>query len=532
VRRLEVTLSRQARPLLAVLVGLAPFLASLRFGFTLDDANTIVGHKGVQERFSYDDLVLRDWWGRSRFDTIGTWRPFTTLTFWVDRHLGGGRPWLFHATNLVLYAALLVVFDRLLRHWGGPKSSPWAPLLGVLAFGTLAIHGDVVPSPTGRAEILAALFSLVAIYAVTCGATLATRHAVVACSCLLLAFLSKESAAPMAILLPLLAHRTHGPKSTAHRGAMLAVAIASPVELAAVAAFRALKMPFMQLTPERALENPLLAVDGPHRLAGALDVFSLYLEHLLTGAGLAPDYSFSEPPILQSAARAIFLGGTLAIALGGILLLCWRRAPRVADGILAFGASYLTVSNVIVAASAIADRLFFFPSMWLVASAVLLLDRVLRARAHRLVAAAIALGFVGTQLVRATAYASLWRDDLVLLGAAARVYPDVFRTQRNLAHALSDAHDDDGAAWHLVVAETIYARYPFPVARDAIDPAWDREPLDRRLEHLSHALSEQAVCGAARVAAARLRTWDSPGAAVPLDTWSKRECGEASVDAP
>jgi hypothetical protein len=232
----------------------------------------------------------------------------------------------------------------------------------------------------------------------------------------------------------------------------------------------------------------------------------------------------SEPPILQSGARAICVGGASAIALAGILVVCWRRAPRIADAVLAFGASYLTVSNVIVAASAIADRLFFFPSMWLVAIMVLLLDRVLRPRTPRLVAAAIALAFVGTQLARATAYASLWRDDVVLLGAAARVYPNVYRSQRNLAHALSDARDDEGAAWHLVVAESIYAHYPVPVARDAIDPAWDREPLGRRLEHLSRALGEHGVCAAAGVAAARLRSWDSPGGATHLDAWVRKEC--------
>src|SRR6202042_3437114 len=113
---------------------------------------------------AFEDIVQRDWWGRSRFDSIGTWRPLATLTFWVDEHLGGGRAWLFHLTNILLYAALLVLFERFLQRWCGGALTVQARALAVLVFGTLAIHADVVPSPTGRAEILAALFSLAALF--------------------------------------------------------------------------------------------------------------------------------------------------------------------------------------------------------------------------------------------------------------------------------------------------------------------------------------------------------------------------------
>ena len=194
---------------LIVLAGVLPYLPTLGHGFTLDDANTIAGHKGVQGPLAWDDVVLRDWWGRSRFDSIGTWRPLATLTFWVDRHVGAGAPWTFHFTNVLLYGALLVLLERFLRRWRAASLSDAARFLAVLVFGALAIHADVVPSPTGRAEILAALFSLGALFAATCTPVLAAREVTLAAGCLFLALLSKESAAPMAILLPLFAHRAH-----------------------------------------------------------------------------------------------------------------------------------------------------------------------------------------------------------------------------------------------------------------------------------------------------------------------------------
>jgi hypothetical protein len=515
---------------LAVTVGLAPFLPSLGYGFTLDDENTILGHPGVQERLSFENLVLRDWWGRSRFDSIGTWRPLATLTFWIDRHVGGGAPWLFHATNLGFYALLLVVFDRLLRRWGGPPFGVWPRVLAVALFGVLAMHTEVVAGATGRAEILAALLSTCAIDVVTRETALDARRVVLASACLLGALLSKESAAPMAVLLPFLAHRARSrtPEDSTPRGALLALAVSCPLVLGAVAAFRALRMPFMQLTPERALENPLLAVDTAHRIAGALDVLAFYLGHLVTGAGLAPDYSFAEPPLLRNPLPAIVLGGGAVIALGGAVIVTWRRSPRVADALVAFGASYATASNVFLASSAIADRLFFFPSMWLVAAGVLLASRVLRRASSRRTAFALGAAFLAIQLARASAYASDWRNDLSLLGAAARLYPDVYRTQRNLAHAFADAHDDDAAAWHLAVAESIYARYPWPVERDAVRPEWDAEPLAGRLDHLTRLFGQEAACGAVRRAAARIVAWGEPAGADPLRAWAGRACPEPS----
>jgi hypothetical protein len=215
------------------------------------------------------------------------------------------------------------------------------------------------------------------------------------------------------------------------------------------------------------------------------------------------------------------------VSLAGLVVVSWRRAPRTADAVIGLGASYFSVSNVLVASSAIADRLLFFPSMWLVAIVALVGDRALRTSAGRRVACLAALGFAAVQMDRAAAYGSLWRDDLTLLGGAANAYPNVYRTQRNLAHALSDAHDDEAAAWHLAVAEAIYGHFPVRVARDAISPAWDAEPLNARLAHLRALFGARATCAAAGIAQPKLVSWESPAGADALARWTRLECGPA-----
>ena len=508
----------------AIAVGLAPYLQTLRQGFTLDDSNTIEGHLGVKGPLSLENLFLRDWWGRSQFDTIGTWRPLATLTFWVDQRTGGGKAWAFHLTNLVLYAALLALGERFLARWCARELSR-AGRLGVVAiFGVLAIHADVVPSPTGRAEILAAIFSLAALFAATCTPGLTRGAAATSAFALGCALLSKESAAPMAVLVPLLAARAHARREGIPRGPFVGLGTACFALLGAVALFRATHMPFMSLGPERALENPLLAIQGPRRLLGACEVFALYLRHTFAGVGLAPDYSFSEPPLLRDGPVGIVLGGLVVVALATLLVRAWNRAPRLADAILGFGASYAAVSNFVTPASAIADRLFFFPSFWLLVIVGLVVEPFARTRLSRGNVAAAAVLFTVWIGARGASYAATWADDEALLSAATRAYPNVFRSQRNLAHAFADAHQDDEAAWHLAVAEAIFASYPTPVARDAIAPSWANEPLDARLDHLRDLFGPKAACAAAQVAGARLTSWDDPGATLALARWQHRAC--------
>jgi hypothetical protein len=392
------------------------------------------------------------------------------------------------------------------------------------AFAALAVHADVVPNVSIRAEGEERGEHLGAMAAVTCRAQLGAAEVAVAAATMLLALLSKESSSPVAVLVPFLALRAHEARGGVRRAPMIALAVSCTLVLALAWGYRALEMPFMSLGPERAMENPLLAVDGAHRLLGALDVLALYLRHIVTGAVLVPDYSFSEPPILRDGPLGIVLGGAFVLGCAAVVVKSWRALPRLADVIVALGASYLVVSNVVTPSSAIANRMVFFPSLWLVVLVAILVDRTARRPlARRAACAGVAL-FVLVQARAATAYAATWRDDATLYSDALRKLPNVYRTQRNLASELADTGRDADAAYHLVVAEAIYARYPTPVARDAVSPAWDGEPLPSRLAHVAASFGAPETCRASNVAARRLRSWEAPNAARLLDDWSKGAC--------
>jgi hypothetical protein len=517
----------------AAIVALAvlPYASSVTFGFALDDGFAVLGHRGVHGPLSATELLLRDFWGRSFMDTIGSWRPVTTLTYWLDWHVGGGRPWVFHATNVALYAVLLVLGERFLARFFGAALPARARYGAVAAFGLLALHADVVPSVAGRAEILAAIFSLLAIGLALSEGPVRPVAALAAAGASLLAMASKESALPVALLAPVLAYRWH-----AHRGdgrgargpGMLLLFASNAAVLAGVVVFRSLRMPWMALGPERAMENPLIGASVPARWLGAGAVGLHYLAHLAWPSGLAPDYSYAavdvaHEPWLGAAGVALALGAAVALAVA------WRRPPGAADALLALAASYVVVSHVFLPAVAVmADRLFFLPSLWVVVLGALLLEAIRRAAPRRWTpltrawverpAGALLGIFVLGQGVVAAVDAAAWRNDVTLLTSAVNAQPAVARSRRNLAQALAEAGRPAEAAWQLVVSMTILARYPEPIAPDefrSLDGQADAERIAALEDHIG-GCALRARLEEARAAFAR---WDLGAARAQVDAW-------------
>src|SRR5258706_3311732 len=116
-------------------------------------------------------------------------RPVTFSTFALDWKIGNGRPLAFHVVNLVLHAAVTLLFYLLLQT--ALQSLPHGKSVAfaaALLFAVHPIHTEAVASIVGRAELLAAGFLI--------GAWLLHLHdrEIAASVCLLLARLSKESA--------------------------------------------------------------------------------------------------------------------------------------------------------------------------------------------------------------------------------------------------------------------------------------------------------------------------------------------------
>ncbi len=75
--------------------------------------------------------------------------------------MSGPSPWAFHLTNVLLHGVTSLLFMRLVTSLPGLTSS--ASLVTGLAWAVAPVHTEAVTGVVGRADILAALLSLVTI---------------------------------------------------------------------------------------------------------------------------------------------------------------------------------------------------------------------------------------------------------------------------------------------------------------------------------------------------------------------------------
>ncbi len=126
-------------------------------------------------RFAFDDLPIVLW--NSLFRQPGAWRRAFASSYWPPE-MGGGmyRPltvasyavdWLvaraawFHAVNLLWHAGTSVAVAALARRWAGDNGA----LAAGLVFAVHPVHVEAVANIAGRAELMAALFAVLAVYA-------------------------------------------------------------------------------------------------------------------------------------------------------------------------------------------------------------------------------------------------------------------------------------------------------------------------------------------------------------------------------
>jgi hypothetical protein len=130
---------------------------------------------GVFNDFTYDDRIvvatngalhqLKNWW---RFFGMPYWpaeyggdgyRPMTILAFSLEWAAGHGKPWLFHAVNIGLYAAVSVAVF-FLAECCLPLA---AAAIAAALFAVHPLHVEAVANVVGQSELLAALFTIPAV---------------------------------------------------------------------------------------------------------------------------------------------------------------------------------------------------------------------------------------------------------------------------------------------------------------------------------------------------------------------------------
>ena len=432
-----------------VVAAVLPYLDSLQGAFVFDDFGLV-----TQNPYAAPGMPLLAWFTRP--STSGSlYRPLTMVSYGLNALLSP-NPLSYHLMNVALHALAALAAFSLARSL--LRSTPAAGVAALL-FAVHPVHTEPVANIAGRAEVLAGLFSLLALacFARATDAAAGKRLWFVASLAAFAAgLLSKESAFATIALVALVSmwiERAH--LLTVVRRVLPYVALG-----VAFVALRWFAVGAITLAePPPFIDNPLAHVGLLARLATALVVLGDYGSVLAVPLRLSADDSFNQVPVVHSLADPRLVGTTavilaLALALGAAR----RRMPVLPFAALFFVFAIALTSNVCFPIGTIkAERMLYLPSFsWCLACGWLLrrwTGRVLGERA--LVVALVLLGLAARTWVRNAD----WRDSYTLFTKTVATSPGSARAHANVAAVHGAAGDLDFASDHFRAALEIYPEF-------------------------------------------------------------------------
>ncbi len=289
----------------AWLVAVAAYAGSLRYDLVADAKFLIRENLYLRHLSDLWPNLCHDYFWSSSGNTLPYWRPLTKASWLVEYLLGGGNPWVFHAVQVMWFAALCGGAAVLAKRLGA--SPIWAAAAGV----AVALH-PVAQEPVAlvmaRSDVVA---TAAAIWAIVLQFQTTRRARWATLACLAVALASKEAAVALVPALALMAW-LRAPKPTQWVGLGRELAPATLL----VATYLMMRHTVLSPTPATAL-----AVD-PLRWAAGL---GRYAQSALPGrldsdiTNLPRNYAQELSQWLPGVLAGLVAGGLLAAGL-------WRRA--------------------------------------------------------------------------------------------------------------------------------------------------------------------------------------------------------------
>ena len=376
------------------LLALLPYLGAIHDPLLYDD-RTLLDNRWLVTEAGPASVFTHDYWYGTKHEHSDLYRPLTVLSLAWNIRATPSKEGI-RTVNVLLHVlaalTLLGLLRTICRNIGG--SGPW-PFFGAAIFAVHPLASEAVLWAAGRAEILAALFGMLALGLLireTPRAKTRFPLRVVASSLLfLLALCSKESA--VAWILVAAAYVAVAQAWTTLSRRNLATAAGGwMVALAVVLALRGAAVGWTTHPPPF-VDNPLVSVDAGTRAANAVLLFARYVAKMVWPQTLSIEYGFDQiqvQPVVPWAGIAALI---IAAAFGAAVVQLLRRKHRSAAFFLLWiPAAFAVTGNLIFPIGTIfAERLAYLPLMGFCALAGIALAAIPK-RIWSFVALAVVVG--------------------------------------------------------------------------------------------------------------------------------------------
>ncbi len=372
------------RVILTLLV-IVLYIQSVGFEFTLDDDIFYQKHESVQkglagfaEFFSYGSM--------NKFDGsvgIQPYRPFTLLSFALDKQMFENSASSSHFMNVLLYILIVQLVYTLLS-----RLFPQIHLL-ILAFVALLflvhpIHTEVVSSIKSRDEILAALFGFMAWIKFLPPkkevGSINPARTFFAALLFLFAMFSKESAIAFVAIIPLSYYMFIDQKVNTVLIKSLPLLLSAVIFLLMrqFAMYNGIGTPHTMKIP--VLDNVLAGSESfAQSFATKMEILYYYLKLLFVPWPLSWDYSFDQIPLVNWTDILPWIGLIMYAGLAFLAFFYFNKKPIISFSILYYFISSVPTNNLILMNGAtLAERFMFVPSFAFSLSAVFVLTELLK----------------------------------------------------------------------------------------------------------------------------------------------------------
>jgi tetratricopeptide (TPR) repeat protein len=451
------------------------YLNALGNDFVLDDVRLIRDNPRIRSLANVPGLFMSSYWGTAGAQAL--YRPLVLATYALNYAANGLSPWGYVALNIGLHTIVSLLFLSLVRGIGG---SWFVAGVAGTAFALHPVHTEAVTGMSGRPELLAAFFFLLALHfhrrAPRAGrGSLGYRAGVL--GCFAGALLSKESAMTLLLVLPvmdsLIPRQSRDGRLVTLRSRVLTDYLPLLVVAVAYLAIRGVVLggiviPAHAIAP---LDNPTVPVTtmplgdskGATAAQALMTQFAVVAEYtrlLAWPARLSPDYSYNQIPLVTSPLDARFLSGAGVVAAVGCgVFVLWRRSRIAAFGLTFLALTFSLVSNFAIAIGTIcAERLMYLPSAGALIAAAIGAERLAGKAAVRrhIVSGSIVILLLGCA-ARTWIRNRDWTDESALWSAAVDVAPGSARVQSEYGRILLKRAEDEAAAGRAAEAERLYA---------------------------------------------------------------------------
>ncbi len=441
--------------------------------FVLDDTRLIRDNLRIRTLANVPHLFASSYWELSGPQAL--YRPLVLVSYAVNYAIHGLSPSGYMAVNIALHAAVSLLLFALVRAIGG---SVFVAGVAGIAFAVHPVHTEAVAGISGRPELLAAFFYLLAmhLHRRAAGGRARAVYRAGTLACFACALLSKESAMTLLLVLPVMdalcpaeGADTPRPRSRLVNDYLPLLGVAVGYLLVRRAVLGGITIAEGAIAP---LDNPLVPITttpfgermgatAVQALMTAFAVIAEYARLLAWPARLSPDYAYNQIPLVTSALDVRFLVGVALFmgCIGGVAVL-WRRSPLAAFGLAFLALTFSIVSNFVITIGTIcAERLMYLPSAGALVAAAMGAEWLGGNRPGR---RRIVVGMVAVLILlgaaRTWARNRDWHTEATLWSAAVTAAPDSARVQSEYARILMAQAENAAEAGRPGDAEKLYSQ--------------------------------------------------------------------------